>query len=344
MRPVIAASRRGAKFIEALAKRYGTAARISVGLILTCLAGIATAQNYPSRPVRIVVPYSAGGITDLIARSIAQDLNKVWTQPVIIENRPGAGTIVAANYVAKAIPDGYTILMASDPTLSINQYLYSKLPYDPEHDFAPVINLLQIVNVLVASPTLAADTPRQFVALAKSKPGELTYGTFGQGTSVHLFTEELSARTGIRLNHIPYKGVADLLPALMAGQIDVAFTAIQPVLPHIGSGKLKALAYAGARRAGSLPNVPTVAETIAPGFGARTWFGFVVPAATPRPIVNKIAADISRIISTKEFDEKFVIGTGSELLNLGPDSYTEFLQRDRAGYAIRAKAVNVKLD
>lgn len=318
--------------------------RIFVGLVVACMTVIALAQGYPSKTVRIIVPYSAGGLTDVIARSIAQELNKAWLQPVIVENRPGAGTIIAATYVAKASPDGYTILMASDPTLSINQYLYSKLAYDPVRDFAPVNLLVQIVNVLVASPNLGADTLQEFIVLARSKPGELTYGTIGRGTSVHIFTEDFSARAGVRLNHIPYNGEAGVLPALIAGQIDVAFLGTRPTLPHIRSGKLKALAYAGARRAGALPNVPTFAESGVPGFEARTWFGLVVPSATPRPIIDKIAADISRIISMPEFDQKFVTGTGAELLNLGPDSYAEFLQKDRAGYAVRAKSLNVKLD
>jgi len=315
----------------------------AIAAILALSAG-AYAQNYPVKPVRIIIPFSAGGLTDVLGRGLANELTKMWGQQVIVENRAGANTIIAAELVAKSPPDGYTLLIANDPTLSINQYMYSKLPYDPVRDFTPVINIIQSVTVLVVTPALPADNLQELIAMAKARPGEVTYGTFGYGSSVHLDTVELSAMAGIRLSHIPFKGIADVLPAVMSGQINMGLSAVAPALANIRSGRLKALAYAGTQRSKVLPNVPTYAEAGLPGFLTHGWFGFVVPAGTPRPVIDKIAADTSKVITTREFDEKFVTGVGMELLNQGPDEYAEFLVKDRSQYAKRVKEVNVKLD
>lgn len=302
------------------------------------------AQNYPVKPVRIIVPFSAGGLTDVLGRGLANELTKMWGQQVVVENRAGANTIIAAELVAKSPPDGYTLLLANDPTLSLNQYMYSKLPYDPVRDFTPVINIVQSVTVLVVTPSLPANNLQELIAMAKARPGELTYGTFGYGSSTHLDTVELSIMAGIKMNHIPFKGIADVLPAVMSGQINMGLSAVAPALAHIRSGRLKALAYAGTQRSRVLPNVPTYAEAGLPGFLTHGWFGFVVPAGTPRPVIDKIAADTSKVITTREFDEKFVTGVGMELLNQGPAEYAAFLVKDRAQYAKRVKEVNVKLD
>lgn len=311
--------------------------------VLALCAG-AYAQNYPVKPVRIIVPFSAGGLTDVLGRGIANELTKLWGQQVIVENRAGANTIIAAELVAKSPPDGYTVLLANDPTLSLNQYMYSKLPYDPVRDFTPVINIVQSVTVLVVTPSLPVNNLQELIAMAKARPGEVTYGTFGYGSSVHLDTVELSIMAGIKLSHIPFKGIADVLPAVMSGQINMGLSAVAPSLAHIRSGRLKALAYAGAQRAKVLPNVPTYAEAGLPGFFTHGWFGFVVPTGTPRPVIEKIAADTSKIITTSEFNDRFVTGVGLELLNQGPAEYAEFLVKDRAQYAKRVKEVNVKFD
>ena len=314
-----------------------------VAAVFALCAG-AFAQNYPVKPVRIVIPFSAGGLTDLLGRGIASELSKMWGQQVIVENRAGANTIIAAELVAKSPADGYTILLANDPTLSINQYTYSKLPYDPVRDFATVINIEQSVTVLVVTPSLPASNLQELIAMAKARPGEVTYGTFGYGSSTHLDTVELSTMAGVKLNHIPFKGIADVLPAVMSGQVNMALSAVAPALPYIRSGRLKALAYAGAQRSKVLPNVPTYGEAGLPGFFTHGWFGFIVPSGTPRPVIDKIAADTSKIIVGREFDEKFVSGVGMELLNQGPDEYAEYLVKDRAQYAKRVKEANVKLD
>ncbi|MDX3907359.1 MAG: tripartite tricarboxylate transporter substrate binding protein [Pigmentiphaga sp.] len=313
------------------------------GTIVSCVSAVAAAQDFPNRMVRIVVPFSAGGVTDVMARGIASELGKTWAQPVVVENKPGANTIIGTEFVAKSPADGYTILMANDPSLSSNQYLYSRLPYDPVRDFTPVVNIAASITVLVAAPSLKADTLQAFIASAKADPGKRTYGSFGLGSATHLSTEEFSALAGIRLNHIPYKGIADVVPAVMSGQIDVALSAVSPVLGAIRGGKLKALAYANPTRSPVMPDVPTFAEQGLP-FETRAWFGFAVPAGTPRPVVDKIAADTLRIIETPEFDQKYVSGVGLEPINQGPDAFATFLKQDRARWAERVRRVNVKLD
>ena len=313
-------------------------------LALAFAAGAAFAQAYPSKPVHMLVPFPAGGLTDVIARGLAQELTKVWGQQVIVENRPGANTIIGAEVTAKAPPDGYTMLMANDPTLSSNQYLYTKLPYDPVKDFAPVINIIGVPSVLVAHPSFPANTLPELIALAKQKPGAITYGTFGPGSKTHIDTEGFSQTAGIKLLHVPYKGIAEVLPAVLAGQIDVALSGVSPALPLLRSGKLKAIAHAGAQRSSALPNVPTFAEAGTPNFESRSWFGLVVPAATPRPIIDRIAIDVNRIVTNKQFDDKFITGVGLEPFILMPNQFAEFLKTDRATYAARVKAVGVKLD
>jgi len=299
-------------------------------LALVLPAGTANSQTYPSKPVRIIVPFPAGGLADVLTRGLAQELSKAWGQQVISENRPGANTIIAAEATAKSPPDGYTMLMANDPTLSSNQYLYSKLPYDPVKDFAPVINIIAVPSVLVANASLPAGTLRELINLAKQK--------------THIDTEGYSALAGIKLTHVPYKGIAEVVPALLAGQINIALAGVQPVLVHLRSGKLKAIAMATMKRSPVLPEVPTFSEAGIPNFESRSWFGLVVPVGTPRPTIDRIANDVRRIASNKEFQDKFVTGVGLEPFILMPDQYAEMLKADREIYAARVKNINVKLD
>ena len=317
---------------------------LTPALPLGLSAGIANAQGYPNKPVRIIVPFPAGGLTDVFTRGLAQELTKLWGQQVIVENRPGANTIIAAEATAKSAPDGYTMLMANDPTLSSNQYLYTKLPYDPVRDLAPVVNLIAVPSVLVANPSVPANTLQELIALAKQKPGEVTYGTFGPGSKTHIDTEGFSALTGIKLNHVPYKGIADVVPALISGQIQIALSGVSPVLPHLRSGKLKAIAMADSRRSPVLPDVPTFAEGGVPGFESRSGFGLAVPAGTPRPVIDRIAADVGRVVLMAEFRERFITGVGLEPMLLMTDQFADFLKADRATYAARVKNISVKLD
>ena len=313
-------------------------------LLPACGMSLAAAQGFPTKPVRMIVPFPAGGLADVLGRGMAQALTKVWNQQVVVENRSGANTIIGAEAVAKSAPDGYTLLLANDPTLSSNQYLYRKLPYDPVRDFAPVVNLIAVPSVLVANPSLAAKTLQELIALARNKPGAITYGTFGAGSKTHIDTEGFSAIAGIKFTHVPYKGVAEVVPAVLSGQIDFALTGVQPVVANIQAGKLRAIAMAAARRSPVLPDVPTFAEAGVPNFESRSWFGLVAPAATSRSIINQIAADAGRIASSAEFQDKFVTGVGLEPLVLMPDEYAKFLKDDREIYAERMKHIDVKLD
>lgn len=302
------------------------------------------AQTYPNKPVKIIVPFTAGGLADALARGIAQELSKDWSQAVVVENKPGANTIIAADATAKSPADGYTLLMANDPTLSSNQYLYSKLPYDPVKDLIPVINVAETQELLVAGPAFKGKTMLDVVAAAKAQPGEVTYGTYGAGSKAHIDAEAFASQAGIKLLHVPYKGVADVVPALLGSQIQIAIVGVPPALPLVRSGQLRALAIAASKRSASLPDVPTFTEAGLNGFYASAWFGLVAPAGTPRAVVDKIAADVSKIIVRPEFQKKFVSGVGLELLNQGPDQFAAFLQKDRAAYAVHVKSLNVKLD
>ncbi len=305
---------------------------------------IASAQTWPARPVKIVVPFSAGGLADALARGIAQELTHEWPQPVLVENKPGANTIIAAEYTARSPADGYTLLMANDPTLSSNQYLYSKLPYDPVKDFVPVINVAETQQLLVAGPAFVGNSLAEVIVAAKAKPGEITYGTYGAGSKAHIDSEAFAQQAGVKLLHVPYKGVADVVPALMGGQIQIAITGVPPVLQMVNGGQLRAFALAASKRSALLPNVPTFSEAGLKDFHASAWFGLVAPTGTPRAVVDKVAADVSRIIQRSEFKKKYISGVGLEMLDQGPDVYAAFLQKDRAAYAAHVKTINVKLD
>ena len=304
----------------------------------------ALAQTFPARPVKIIVPFTAGGLADALARGIAQELGREWPQPVVVENRPGANTIIAAEATAKSPADGYTLLMANDPTLSSNQYLYSRLPYDPVKDFTPVINVAETPEMLVAGPAFPGRTLADVIAAAKAKPGEISYGTYGAGSKAHIDSEAFARQAGISLLHVPYKGVADVVPALLGSQIQIAIAGVPPVLQLVQSGQLRALAIAAPKRAALLPDVPTFTEAGLKDFNASAWFGLVAPAGTPRAVVDKIAADVSKIIVRPEFQKKYISGVGLELLNQGPDQFAAFLQKDRQAYAAHIKSINVKLD
>jgi tripartite-type tricarboxylate transporter receptor subunit TctC len=303
----------------------------------------AHAQSWPAKPVRMIVPYPAGGLTDTLARGIAVEAQKAWGQPMIVENRPGASQMIGAEVIAKSPPDGYTIGMMDKTPLAINPWLFSKLPYDPVKDFTPVINLVQTSQVLVAHPGLPANNVKELVELAKQKPGSINYGTFGNGSITHLDSEAFASAAGVKLTHIPYKGIAEVLPAVVSGQIQVALSGIPPMLQLARSGKLKVLGAMTAQRVPVLPDVPTFTEQGYP-LVSSSWFALFAAAGTPRPLVEKIAADIGRIISQKEFDQRFISGVGLEMLNQGPDQLAATVASDRQRYQVYVKNVGVKLD
>ena len=311
---------------------------------LAAISGTTLAQTFPAKPVRLVVPYPAGGLTDVLSRAIAAEIGKTWGQPLLVENRPGANGIIAAELVSKSAPDGYTLLMVDKTTIALNPALYAKLPYDPARDLTAVINLTASSSVLVAHPAFPANTLQELIALAREKPGQVNYGTFGLGSIVHVDTEALSSHSNIQLNHIPYKGVAEVMPAVASGQVQIALAGIPPTLGLIRQGKIKAIALAGPRRSNVLPDVPTFAEAGVTGVESRSWFGLVAPTGVSRANIEKIAADLGKVISAPEFQEKFVTGVGMELLNQPPDVFADLMKTDRVYYAALIKKMNLKLD
>ena len=302
------------------------------------------AQTYPAKPVRLIVPVPPGGLQDTLARAIAHELTRAWGQAMVVENRPGATGIIAAELVAKAPPDGYTLFMTDNVTWMTNQFLRSKLPYDPVNDFVTVIGLVRSGNVLVAPADFPANNLRELIVLARARPGALNYGSFGLGSSPHVDTEALSALAGIKVTHVPYKGGPDILNALMGNQISFSITGLQPALPLIRQGRVKALAFGGQERSPTLPEVPTMSESGLPGFESGAWFGWLSQAAVPRAVVSKVAADVSTVISGAEFRDKYIDRVGFELLNLPPERFSDLMQATRATYEARLKNLSLKLD
>ena len=278
-------------------------------ILLALCAGVAAAtaaqaQTYPNRPIRIIAQFTPGTSTDILARVIAQKLTESWGQQVVVDNRPGAGGVVGTELGAKAAPDGYTLTMAVSSGFGINPTLYAKLPYDAIRDFAPITNVALTPQTLVANPSFAAKSVKEFVAVAKAKPGQINFASLGAGSTSHLTMEMFRSAAGIRLNHIPYKGSPAAHGELFSGQIPVMFDAIPAVLPHVKSGRLRGLGIGSAQRSPFLPEVPTIAESGFPGFEAVGWIGIAAPAKTPPAILDKLHAEIVRIINTPEMKER----------------------------------------
>jgi len=270
-----------------------------------CFAPLAAqAQAYPSKPIRFVVQASAGGQTDIMARIVGQKLSQSWGQPVIVDNRPGAGGTIAMDFVAKSPPDGYTLGTAAMNTHGAATGLYPALPYDAIRDFAPVIYAVSTVSVLSAHPALPVRSLKELLALARAKPGQLTYASGGNGTSLHLFMELLKMNTAVDIVHVPYKGSGPAVIALMAGEVSIIFDPMPSSLPHIKAGKLRALSVSSGKRSPILPDVPTTIEAGVPGYDYLSWLSFVAPAGTPREVVNKLNTEFNRILRDPEVREK----------------------------------------
>jgi tripartite-type tricarboxylate transporter receptor subunit TctC len=272
----------------------------AVLVLALTLAQTIAAQTYPSKPVRFVVPYAPGGNTDILARLIGQKLSEAWGQQVIIDNRPGAAGTVGAELVARAPADGYTLIMGSFGNIIVANSLYKSLKYDPLKDFASVALVSLPPGALVENPVVPAQNVRELIAYAKANPGKLNYGSPGSGAWNHLFFELFNAQAAIKIVHVPYKGIAPAVVDLLGGQVQLAMSAFPPALPHIKSGKLKALGVTSAKRSGLLPDVPTIAESGLSGYEAAGWFGVLSPAGTPSAVVNKLNAEINRILFLPE--------------------------------------------
>ncbi len=274
--------------------------RFGLLVLALTLAESVTAQGYPVKPIRFVVPYAPGGNTDILSRLIGQKLNEAWKQQAIIDNRPGAAGTVGAELVARAPADGYTIIMGSFGNIIVANSLYKNLKYDPLKDFAPVALVSLPPGVLVENPAVPAQNVRELIAYAKSNPGRLNYGSPGSGAWNHLFFELFNTSAGVSIVHVPYKGIAPAVVDLLGGQVQLAMSAFPTALPHVKSGKLRALAVTSARRSGLMTDVPTIAESGLPGYEAAGWFGVLAPAGTPPAVVTKLNTEINRILELPE--------------------------------------------
>ncbi len=308
---------------------------------MTALApGLVQAQAYPARPVKMVVPFPAGGATDNLARVIAPKFGEMLGQPVIIENKAGANTIVGADSVAKAPNDGYTLLMTTDSTLSINPWLYSKLPYDSIKDFAPITMIAAVPQVLVVHPSVPANSLKELLALAKEKPGSLNYASYGAGSPPQLLTELLKASTKTDFVHIPYKGGAPATADLLGGQVQMLFGSVPTNLPHIKAGKLRALGVTGSQRFAALPNVPTISESV-PGYDVTVMFGLLAPAGTAKPILEKLNAAMVATLKDPEIARK-LREQAFEPAGSTPEEFVRIVSKDSARWSKLISDLGIK--
>lgn len=294
---------------------------------ISALAGPAMAQPFPAKLVKLVVPQTPGGATDVFARKIGQILSERWGQPVVIENRAGAGGVVGTDAVAKSPPDGYTLLVTYAGSQAINPSLYPKLPFDTIKDFQTVATIAVTPFILIVRPGLPAKNLAEFIALAKAKPGTLTYASSGNGSVNHLLGEMLKAETGISMLHVPYRGVAPAITDVMSGQVDAAFSSVPSVMQMIRGGNVRAIAVSSARRVAIAPEIPTMAESGIPGFDVNPWWGILAPAGTDMAIVRKINSDVADVLRTKEMID-FLATQGAEPLITSPEEFLAILQAD----------------
>ena len=300
--------------------------------LMVCLAlaaGSAAAQTYPAKTVRMVVGFSAGGSTDVTARMVAQRLTEAWKQQVIVDNRPGAGGNIGAELVAKAPPDGYTLLVATTGVMGVNHKLYKTLPYDALRDFAPITQFGSLPLILVIHPSLPARNVKELVALAKARPGELSYASSGVGGTTHMTAEIFQMLAGVKIVHVPYKGSGQALIDVIGGQVPIAFDQITSSYPHVQAGKLRMLAISSARRFPTLPNVPTMDEAGVKGYEADSWNGLAAPAGTPRDIINRIQSEVARIVHQPDMKER-LLKDGIEPIGSTPEQFAGHIRNDRA--------------
>ena len=302
--------------------------RWALGALFACIATVASAQGYPNRTIRLVVPFPAAGTTDILARAAAQKLTEAFGQSVVVDNRPGAAGNIGSDLVAKSAPDGYTLLMGTVGTHAINPSLYSKMPYDHVKDFVPVVLVAGVPNVLVVNPALPVNSVADLIKLAKDKPGQINFASSGSGTSIHLSGELFKTMAGVDITHIPYKGSSPALTDLVGGQVQIMFDNLPSALPQIKAGKLRAIAVTSLKRAPVLPDVPTISESGLPGFEASSWFGVLAPAGTPAPIVARINAEVNKWLQSAEAREK-LLSQGAEAAGGSPEQFGRASCRER---------------
>jgi len=312
-----------------------------VAALLAAMA--AAAQGYPNRPVRIVNPFAAGGGQDVLLRPLAQKLSESLKQPFVIDNKPGANGMIGSEIVAKSVPDGYTLLGGTTGALAMNAVVQPRLPYDPLKDFAPISNYADSAFILSVHPSVPAQSVMELVALAKSRPGQLTYATFGVGSSSHLLAELFSMNAGIKMVHVPYKGSAPAVADLLAGQVMLMFDSMQSQMPQVRAKRLRALGIAAERRSPAAPDVPTIAEAGLPGVLGGSWYGLLAPAGTPREVIARLHAELMRALADPEVRERFT-SVGTQVVGSTPDEFAAQIRADieKWGQVVRTAGIRAE--
>lgn len=324
-----------------------TTRRTLLAVLATATVGAmpaaAFAQAFPTKPITIVVPFAAGGTTDILARLMGQYLSTELGQPVVVDNRAGAGGNIGGQYAAKAPADGYTLFMGTVGTHAINAALYKKMPFDHIKDFAPLSRVAMVPNLLVANPAQPFKTVPEMIAYAKANPGKINFGSPGNGSSPHLSGELFKSMAKVDITHIPYKGSAPAVTDLLGNQISIMFDNLPSVIPHVRSGKLRAIAITTAKRSPELPNVPTIAEAGVPGYEAMSWFGMFAPAATPAPVLAKISTALTKVLANPDVKKK-IADQGGEPANDTPAQFATFIQAETSKWAKVVKESGASLD
>jgi tripartite-type tricarboxylate transporter receptor subunit TctC len=316
--------------------------RSAFALLLALAAAAASAQSYPTHPVKVVVPYAVGGSADVFGRFLAAKLSDSMGQPFVIENRPGAGAVIGTDAVAKSAPDGYTVLIMSN-THAVNETLIPKKPYDLLRDLAPVTGINSQDLLLVAAPGVKANNLRELIELAKQQPGKLNYASSGPGTPYHMAGELFKYMAGVDIVHVPHKGSDQARTAVLGGQVDIMFDAISTIVGHVNAGKLKALGTTGKTRSGVTPSIPTVSEAGVPGYEAPIWLGLMAPAATPRPILERLSGEVNKIINAPEVKENW-LKQGAVPIGMTPEEFGRFIRDDIAKWGKLVKATGMKVN
>jgi tripartite-type tricarboxylate transporter receptor subunit TctC len=316
---------------------------LTTAALFAAAVGAAQAQSYPDRPVRLIAPFPAGGLADVLARAVGDEMSKTLGQPVIVENRAGAGGNTGADAVAKSAPDGYTLLMSSAGILTANPHLYARMPFDAETAFIPVSNVAEMPMLLVVHPKVEARTLREFVALARAQEGKLNFGSPGIGTTGHLGLAMFMHAAGVKITHVPYRGAAPAVTDLIAGQIDGVVDNPPTVLPHIAAGKLRPLAVAAKERMALLPEVPTAAEQGVANYEASSWFGIAAPAGTPPEVVARLHREIAAAVRTPAMQERFA-KSGARLVGNSPSEFAAQIRAERVRWGEIIRAANIKAE